>query len=109
MPPCRPLLLKDIQCIFLCCSYDDGDCCPSTCKRSYIDISCSPDLFNCRDKAANTDTVPPTLWGVPMPADEVFFKTFSSLQRTSGEDRHACCVVSGRRGVHRRCLLTVDC
>ncbi|WIA34364.1 hypothetical protein OEZ86_012700 [Tetradesmus obliquus] len=65
------------------CNYDDGDCCPSTCKRSYIDISCSPDLFNCRDKAANTDTVPPTLWGVPMPADEVFFKTFSSLQRTS--------------------------
>lgn len=76
-----PALHNNIRPLF--CSYDDGDCCPSTCQRSFIDTSCSPNLFNCRDPTANADTVPPTLWGVPMPADEVFIKTFSSLKKTS--------------------------
>ncbi|WIA21361.1 hypothetical protein OEZ85_000581 [Tetradesmus obliquus] len=65
------------------CKFDDGDCCPATCKRTFIDNSCSPSLFNCRDPNGNKDTVPPTLYGLPMPEDEVFEKTFSSLSQSS--------------------------
>lgn len=74
------------------CRFDDGDCCPATCKRTFIDNSCSPSLFNCRDPNGNKDTVPPTLYGLPMPEDEVFEKTFSSLSQSSGEP----CVLPGK-------------
>jgi hypothetical protein len=46
------------------CDYDGGDCCSSTCTKSYIPGSCLIGM-NCRDPAARTDKVPPTLYNVP--------------------------------------------
>lgn len=44
------------------CGYDGGDCCSTTCRPSrLVQGACAPAQFNCRNKTAALDLLPPTI------------------------------------------------